>query len=96
VGYGRATKLGNISPIGQSFVLGSLQLNILAYYFPRQKIRILFSKKGWAKFWAIFTQTHSVTLAYGYFDCEKNVDKVKTFLLQKRQFVNGHFVKVLA
>jgi hypothetical protein len=60
----RVTRLGDFSPIGQLFTLGCL-LNItevalsLGNFFSRGNTYALI---GWATFWAIFSQTHLVTL----------------------------------
>jgi hypothetical protein len=35
---------------------------ILCYFLPRHKLWVKFDKKGWAIFWATFSQTHLVAL----------------------------------
>jgi hypothetical protein len=40
--------------------------NFFGYFFPRKMLRINVDlKMGWATFWAIFSQTHLVTLVGG-------------------------------
>jgi hypothetical protein len=39
--------------------------------FPRMNV-LFFGKKGWDKFWAIFSHTHLVTLDFGKDWCLKN------------------------
>jgi hypothetical protein len=61
--------LGEISPIGQSITLG-LCLKItevgknfwLHTFFLGESTALILTKMGWATFWAIFSQTHLVTL----------------------------------
>jgi hypothetical protein len=60
--------LGEVSPywemiyFGQFFKYRSIT-KIWATFFTREKLCITFDKKwAWATFWAIFSQTHLVTL----------------------------------
>jgi hypothetical protein len=64
--------LGDFSPNGRVFALGSFLKkkqkwpNFVGYSFSTVKgyVCIHFGEKiGWATFWAIFSQTHLVTLA---------------------------------
>jgi hypothetical protein len=66
--WNRATRLGEFSHIGRLFTLDSvLKITKVAQFwgilFPRYQLCINFEQKmGWATFWAIFSQTHLVTL----------------------------------
>jgi hypothetical protein len=63
--------LGEFSPIGRLFTLGSFckiseATQIFGLHFPWYMLSINFDKKmGWAKFGATFSQTHQVTLFSG-------------------------------
>jgi hypothetical protein len=68
---GRVAGLGAFSPIGQSFYSGQFFVN----YRSRPNFEgtffhseILQTKNGWSTFWAIFTQTHLVTLMLHRYD----------------------------
>jgi hypothetical protein len=59
--------LGVISPNGRLFTLSSVfkikeVAQIFGLLFPRCQLCINFDKKGWATFWATFSQAHLVTL----------------------------------
>jgi hypothetical protein len=64
----RMTKLGEFSPIGRVFLLGSFLITDVAHIFELllSTVKVMHSfgpKTGWATFWAIFSQTHLVTLS---------------------------------
>jgi hypothetical protein len=61
--------LGEFSPIGRLFTLASIYKNlrrspnVFANFFNSVNSCInVYEKMGWATFWAIFSQTHLVTL----------------------------------
>jgi hypothetical protein len=61
----RVTRLGESSLIRRLFTLGTLMENTVVaqkfdYFF--QGSTLVLAKNGWATFWAIFSQTHLVTL----------------------------------
>jgi hypothetical protein len=66
------TRLGEFSPIGRLFSFNSFLkitkvANIFWPLFPTVKVYNKFwQKMDWAKFWAIFSQTHLVTLMDSY------------------------------
>jgi hypothetical protein len=61
----RVTELGEIATIGRLFILVSFLQTTPNFrlLFPQQKLCIRFEKMYWAAVWAIFSQTHPVTLA---------------------------------
>jgi hypothetical protein len=64
----RVTRLGEFSPIGWLFLLGSyLRITEVAHIFGLLYSSVKFKNKcwqkiGWATFWAIFSQPNLVTL----------------------------------
>jgi hypothetical protein len=64
----RLTRLGESSPIGRLFTLGSFSkitevAHIFCYFFQSTNHALILTKMGWATFWAIFSQTDLVTLS---------------------------------
>jgi hypothetical protein len=70
--YVRGTRLGKFSPNGQLFLYFGKFLKITAVApifatFPLSMDHVLMlAKISWAPFWAIFSKTHLVNLAYVY------------------------------
>jgi hypothetical protein len=63
----RVTGLAQFSPFGRLFSLGRF-LKCLSCskfwdsFLHRRSYELILTKKGWAKVWALFSQTHLVTL----------------------------------
>jgi hypothetical protein len=68
---GRGTRFGEFSPVGRLFHLVNLifiseKSYISGLLFSLGNIfEVFFTKMDWAKFWAIFEQTHLVTVFSG-------------------------------
>jgi hypothetical protein len=52
--------------------------HILGYFFHSASYALILTKVGWAEFWAIFSQTHLVTLDKAY--------RKQSFVERKRLF----------
>jgi hypothetical protein len=58
----RVTRLGDFSPVGRLFTLGRfLKILEVNSTFSTKNV-LIFTKMGWATFWAIFSPTHLVAL----------------------------------